>query len=198
MTKEARCVWFLSMVLVAACAGCGHRPAYSDIDTSKSSANQNQNSSAQATTAPPVTVQPGFAPVPVPGAAQPANAPPGAAQSFKRPSFIDPVKGDVKDVPNYPGAHRVNIQFGPVEGSTVASLVLQTNDSMDKISAFYEQAIRNNKWTVTDKLLDPELSEWSLKKGEENSARVQIKKDPQSQRMNIIIVRGEKIPIPPK
>jgi len=69
---------------------------------------------------------------------------------------------------------------------------------MEKITAFYEQVIKANKWTVVDKLIDPELSEWVLKKGEENSAKVQVKKDLKTSTMNIVIVRGEKLEEPAK
>ena len=87
----------------------------------------------------------------------------------------------------------MNVQFGPVEGVNTMALGLRTKDSMDKITAFYDQVIKANKWTIVDKLKDPELSEWNLKKGEENSAKVQVKKDLASGTMNIVIVRGEKL-----
>lgn len=73
------------------------------------------------------------------------------------------------------------------------SLGLRSNDPMDKIAAYYERVIKDNKWTVTDKIIDPEFSEWNLKKGDDNNAKVQVKKDQQSGAMNIVIVRAEKI-----
>jgi hypothetical protein len=73
------------------------------------------------------------------------------------------------------------------------SLGLRSGDPMDKITAFYERAIKENKWTVIDKIIDPEFSEWSLKKGDEQSAKVQVKKDEQTGAMIIVIVRGEKM-----
>ena len=65
---------------------------------------------------------------------------------------------------------------------------------MDKIAEFYERIIKENKWTVVDKVRDPEFSEWTLTKGNDNSAKVQVKKDQQSAALDIIIVRGEKLP----
>ena len=86
-----------------------------------------------------------------------------------------------------------------MQGVNSMSLGLRTGDPMDKITAFYEKVIKDNKWTVTDKIIDPELSEWSLKKGESNSAKVQVKKDEQQTSiMNIIIVRAEKMEEPAK
>jgi hypothetical protein len=73
------------------------------------------------------------------------------------------------------------------------TLVLQTADSMDLISAFYQKAIKDNQWTVVDKVIDPEMSEWTLKKGEENGAKIQVKKDPTTSKKDIVIVRGEKL-----
>ena len=78
------------------------------------------------------------------------------------------------------------------------TLALKTTDPMDKITAFYERVIRDNKWTVIDKIIDPEFSEWSLKKGEDNSAKVQVKKDQQTSAMTIVMVRGEKLAEPGK
>jgi hypothetical protein len=65
-------------------------------------------------------------------------------------------------------------------------------------ASHYERVIKDNKWTVIDKVIDPEFSEWSLKKGEGGSAKVQVKKDQQTSAMNILIVRGEKLEEPGK
>ena len=73
------------------------------------------------------------------------------------------------------------------------SLGFTTTDPMDKITAFFERVIKDNKWTVIDKIIDPEFSEWTLKKGEDNSAKVQVKKDQQTGALNIVMVRGEKL-----
>lgn len=78
------------------------------------------------------------------------------------------------------------------------SLGFTATDPMDKIAAFYEKVIKDNKWTVIDKIIDPEFSEWNLKKGEDNSAKVQIKRDQQTSLMTIVMVRGEKLEAPSK
>jgi len=111
---------------------------------------------------------------------------------------MDQAKGDIKDLPSYPRAYRVNIQVGPIQGVNTMLLTLKTTDPMDKITAFYERVIKDNKWTVIDKIIDPEFSEWSLKKGEDSSAKVEVKKDQQTRAMNIMIVRGEKLEEPGK
>jgi len=188
MNKEARWIWVLFVAVLVALAGCAHKPAYSEMDASRASTNQNQNQNrsndAQVTPSEPA-----------PGAASPTEAAqPAAAPStaFKNPSFMDQAKGDIKDLPGYPRSYRVSAQIGPLQGVNTMSLGLRSSDPMDKIAAYYERVIKENKWTVIDKIVDPEFSEWNLKKGEADSAKVQIRKDPQSNAMNIVIVRGER------
>jgi hypothetical protein len=65
---------------------------------------------------------------------------------------------------------------------------------MERITAFYEQAIKANAWTVTNKIVDSEFAEWNLKKSGDHVARVQVKKDLKTNAMNIVIVRTEKLP----
>jgi uncharacterized lipoprotein len=195
MNKEARLLCLLlAVVVIAALAGCSHKPEYSEMDANRTARNQNQkqnqNSEGQAIASTPPGVEP-------PAAAQPAPAPP-PAPVVKRPSFMDQAKGDIRDLPSYPHAYRVNMQIGPIQGVNTMVLTLKTTDPMDKITAFYERVIKDNKWTVIDKIIDPEFSEWSLKKGEDSSAKVQVKKDQQTAAMNIMIVRGEKLEEPGK
>jgi hypothetical protein len=199
MKKEARLLCSsLAVLVIAALAACSHKPSYSEMDANRASGNQNQsqkqnqnqNSEGQANASTPSAVEP--AP-----ATQPAPSPP-PAPAVKRPSFMDQAKGDIRDLPAYPRAYRVNMQVGPVQGVNTMLLTLKTTDPMDKITAFYERVIKDNNWTVIDKIIDPEFSEWSLKKGEDSSAKVQVKKDQQTRALNIMIVRGEKLEEPGK
>lgn len=192
MNKDARLVCLsLAVLVIAALAGCAHKPAYSEMDANRASGtrnqNQNQNGEGHSTASTPPAVEPPAA----------ALGPP-PAPAVKRPSFMDQAKGDIRDLPSYPRAYRVNMQIGPIQGVNTMLLTLKTTDPMDKITAFYERVIKDNKWTVIDKIIDPEFSEWSLKKGEDSSAKVQVKKDQQTRAMNIMIVRGEKLEEPDK
>lgn len=173
---------FLAWVAIATCTGCRHKPAYDEIDANRSSSIQNRNSEVQAGTTP----APGGEPSPA--ASQPAPSPP-PTQSFKTPKFI--INGNIKDLPDYPRASRVTVQIVPNQGINVMTLVLQTGDSMDAIASFYQQVIKDHKWTLVDKSIDPDMSEWILQKGEENSAKIQVKRDPTTGRMNIFVIRGE-------
>lgn len=179
----------LAIVLTMASAGCAHKPAYSDIDANKNSRSQNQNTEAQTGASQPA------AEAPQAPAAQPGPAPEPAKLTM--PAFMAP-DGTIKDVPSYPRARRDNVQIGPIQETNVMTLALHTRDSMEKVQAFYTQAIKENQWTVTDKLLDPEVSEWSLKKDENNNAKVQAKKDPKTGGTDIFLVRAQKISAQPK
>ena len=192
MNREVRllCLALLA-VAVSGLFGCAHKPAYSDLDANRSlkNQNQNQNQSAEAQAAAPAEAQ---APA---AAAQPAPVTPAP---FKSPSFLDPVSGGIKDLPAYPNASRQNVSLGPVEGVNTMSLIYVTGDQMDKITAYFARVFKENKWKVGDKIIDPEFSEWTLSKGENNSAKVQVKMDQKTRAFNIIMVRGEKMEDPKK
>lgn len=173
----------LAFVVMVASAGCAHKPAYNDIDVNKNSRNQNQNSEGQAGASPQ--------------AAAPQSPAPQPADSAKviMPSFL--VNGTIKDLPSYPRSSRAGLQIGPVQETNVMTLSLQTIDSMEKVQEFYTQVIKENQWTVSDKILDPEFSEWNLTKGLNDSAKVQARKAIKAG-IDILIVRAEKLAPQPK
>ena len=199
MNKEVRLLGLLIVTVVFAVwtGGCRQKPAYSEMDTKQGSnnqnQNQNQNQSAESQPAASIPTPPPSAPA---DAAQPA--PPPAGATINSPTFLDPSTGGIKDLPSYPGAYRVSVQIGPIQGFNTMSLGYTSGEPMAKISAFYERVIKDNKWTVMDKLVDPEFSEWNLKKGEDNTAKVQVKKDPQTNAFTIVMVRAEKETTPTK
>ena len=112
---------------------------------------------------------------------------------------MDIAKGYPKDLPNYPQASRLNLQYGPYENTDTFSIALQTSDPMDKIAAFYDQVVKSNGWTVSNRLVDPEYSEWVLTKKEDNDAKVTVQKDKQTNKSFIIVVaRTAKLPQKPQ
>ncbi len=192
MSKAVRLLFSLfALILIVASAGCSHKPAYSEIDANRTSKNQNQNSEAQTGAQPQAAAEAPQASASQPGPAQAESANP------TMPSFMN-AAGAIKDLPSYPRAVRTNVQFGPIQQATVMTLMLHTRDSMEKVQAFYTQAIKENHWTVTDKLLDPELSQWTLNKDERNNAKVEVRKDEKTGSLDISIVRAEKFAAPPK
>src|SRR6476619_4647364 len=113
MNKEARLPGLvLTVAVIAGFAGCGHKPAYSDIDANRASTNQNQNAHAegQANATAPVSTDP----VASPEARQPSPEP--TRPAFKSPTFVDQATGGIKDLPSYPKSRRISVQIGPVQG----------------------------------------------------------------------------------
>jgi len=186
MKRELRVIALLITAPILMSAGCRNKPAYSEIDANKTAKVENSNSGGQAS----VTPQPESPPAPPP--------PPPQTRQFKPPTFLDTTNGTIKDLPNYPGARRTNQIIGPAEGTNAVTIVLTAPDSMAKIAAFYEQVIKSNKWVVSNKIIDPDVSEWVLKKGEDDNAKVSVNRDSKTGQITIFIVRSEKLEQPPK
>lgn len=184
MKRESLWIVVIAIGLLSGSAGCRQKPAYNDLDPNASK-NQNRNSEKQ----------PQDSPTEVAKAAPPESSapPPPARPAFKSPSFLASNGGSIVDLPDYPGGRRESLMVGPNGGANTMTMALTTKDAMEKIVPFYEQVIKNNRWTVVDKVTDPEFSEWSLKKSGENTAKITVKKDNQTRLMTIIIVRSEKL-----
>lgn len=177
MNNRTRMVCLLlAIALVAGCGGCRHKPAYSDIDANRSPRDQNENNGGQASGQSPDSSAPA--------------SPPPQPTAVKMPRFLNIATGGIRDLPTYKPAARLNVQIGPVQGVNVMTLLLRTGDPMDRVRPFYEQGIKDNHWTIVSKTLDLELCEWMLSKGDD-SARVQIKKDIETGKLYISIVRAE-------
>ena len=185
MKRDLRVIAFLITAPILMSAAC-RKPAYSEIDANKTAKVENSNSGEQASVTPP--------PESVPS---PPSAPPQTRQ-FKPPTFLDTTNGSIKDLPSYPGARRTNQIIGPAEGTNAVTIVMTAPDSMAKIAAFYEQVIKSNKWVVSNKLIDPDVSEWVLKKGEDDNAKVSVNRDSKTGQITIFIVRSEKLEQPSK
>jgi len=186
MKSELRVIALLITAPILMSAACRNKPAYSEIDANKTAKVENSNSGEQASVTPPPQ------PTPSPVAPQPQT------RQFKPPTFLDPTDGSIKDLPSYPGARKTNQIIGPAEGTNAVTTVYTSADSMDKIAAFFERVIKSNKWVVSNKLIDPDVSEWVLKKGEDDNAKVSVNKDSKTGHMTIFMVRSEKLEQPPK
>jgi hypothetical protein len=166
-------------------AACRRKAAYSDID-----ANRSSDSKPVEQTLPETNPAPGADPQASSNSTVAASQPNAGARI---PWFVDTVNGQVKDLPNYPNALRRNVSYGPMSGQDTMSLVLETHDPMEKIAQFYDRVTKDNKWKVTDRTVDPDLSEWILKKGDNGDAKVQVQKDPrQPGVLYIVIARVER------
>jgi len=184
MKRELRVIALLITAPILMSAACRNKPAYNEIDANRAAKAENSNSGEQAS-------------VPPPPESAPAPSPPPKPQ-FRPPTFLDTTNGSIKDLPNYPGARRTNQIIGPAEGTNAVTIVMTAPDSMAKIAAFYEQVIKSNKWVVSNKLIDPDVSEWVLKKGEDDNAKVSVNRDSKTGQITIFIVRSEKLEQPAK
>jgi len=176
---------------------CGHKPAYSEVQTKDSqgpraSEQPVSNSSDQPATPPADETQ----------SAKPEQAmPPTTAQLpetapkkpvVSMPSFIDQTTGEFKDLPSYPKAYRTNLQIGPIGGAEAAMFLFETTESFQSIAAFYDKAIKKHGWTIASHIRDPEHLKWELIKGKTSEGLVEVKGDGNSNRKGIILSRAEK------
>lgn len=192
--------FLLACVICGSYIGCARKPAYSNINVNASRPDRaDQSSSEQPAEATDSGADPtGASTAPAPGGvpeaapAQPPQQKSSQQGAFKMPAFVDTQKGEVKDLPSYPGGQRLNVQYGPAPGGEMASIVLVTGASMDSISAFYDKEIKSAGWKVTLRNRDPEFSEWRVKKGETEDGGVTIRKDPEGRGRLIQIVRTSK------
>lgn len=171
-------------------AACGpHKPAYRDINTNQPATAGQQTPAITNEPPPPSANNANAGEAPQPARTQPP--------AFRIPPFMDMARGYPKDLPNYPQASTINVQYGPYENTDVFSISLRTGDSMDKVVAFYDNVIKGNGWTVANRLVDPEYAEWVLKKKEGDEAKVTVQKDKQSNRgFYIAVARTAKQPQP--
>ena len=180
-------VQLIVLVLAAglSVAACRPQPAYKDINT---------NQPAKAEPPPAPAGAPETAPSPTAGQAAPTA--PAPTQPFKPPAFMDTANGYPKDLPNYPEARVLNVQFGPQAATDMFSVAMQTHDPMDKITAFYDKVVKGNGWTVKNRVVDPEYSEWLLQKEGDNEAKVTVQKDKKTSWFVIVAARIGKQPEP--
>jgi hypothetical protein len=178
--KYSACLVVTFCLLLAACGP--KKPAYSDIQTDAEGRAINQNSNGQAAASSPELSAP--QPQPSPAAAKPAE--------FKVPEFIDSNTGQIKDLPSYPHATRVSIQYGPLQGTQTAMIVLQTKDSVDKIAAFYDRAIKTNGWKIVSDQRDQDVMKIEVHKGDKHEGLVRVIKDEKTGLVNIGLSRVEK------
>lgn len=169
-------------------SGCNRKPAYSDIKVEQPARANSESAQTANKSADPVAE--------VDQKAQAAESQPSAQpteqKKFEIPASLDTTKGEIKDIPKYPGSGVTNIQYGPLGDASVVFMVLQAKGPIEKIGEYYDKEIKRNGWTVVSNTRDPILYEWTLKKGEANEATVKITKDENSGAIYIALTRTEK------
>ena len=123
------------------------------------------------------------------GSGQNANA---GETKMKLPSFIDPAKGIITDLPPYPGARRFNMQYGPLQGVDTAMIIYMTPDPMEKVATYYEGVVKSHAWKVSSNLKEPEGIDMKLTKGGRDEAILRIKKNTEQKVTEILISRTQK------
>jgi hypothetical protein len=181
-------ITLLAVALVCAC----ERQPQENRNQGMEAVNRNTSTLADAPTPPPdAPAAAGNEEAPPVGLQPPAtnSAPPSA---MNPPSFWNPTTGEIKDLPSYPGGSRMNVQYGPLNGMDTGFIMLTTMDSMEKIAAYYDKAIKAQGWTVANKMADQEMYKVQLKKDANNEAIVQVEKQPQTKQLRIVLTRLQK------
>ena len=203
-------------VTAAFSLACNHKPAYNDVppsETEKARERAKQQAPADPQAEPAASAGSGndqAAPAQAPGSGDqqpvpsplppppPAQGEPAAAAApsteMKPPPFLDPKTGEFKDLPRYPRAARTYAQIGPINGIDAGMFVLETAATYERITQFYEQAIKQNGWTIVSKTLDPEYLKWELRKGKTSEALIEVKPAGESIRKTILLSRAERPP----
>jgi hypothetical protein len=194
-------IFFLASVIGMTSLACASRkPAYSNINTNQPERTSAENGNEQPASAASKIEEVAKAAEAQQPPASPQAQPPGSPQPDKNrfPSFLDQAKGEIRDLPSYPNATRLNLQYGSTSGYDTMVVALHTGDPVSKIAAFYDKAIKSNGWTVTATARDDEAAEWSLKKGDNHEGVVKVLKDTSARRFIVSLHRFEKLPGAPK
>jgi hypothetical protein len=179
--------FFLLTMTVAVAFACGPKePSYSNINLNK---NRSAGVSPEPVASPDASASatPGAATPPAGAATPPAPAQPGP---MKIPAFFDAQKGAIKDLPSYPESMNVNVQYGPLSNAEMATIVSETSGSMEKITQFYDKAIKSNGWTVSSETRETDRYRMNLKKGDKDAGTVQVTRNAQSKAITIVVSRS--------
>ncbi|HEX5734597.1 MAG TPA: hypothetical protein VF131_17310 [Blastocatellia bacterium] len=177
-------IMLLAVVMFAAC----ERPTSEQQNQGMQPVNRNTGTLPETPPSPEAPPAGGETPPSVP----PAETSPVQPTTLTTPAFWNSTTGDISDLPSFPGGARMSVQYGPINGMDTAFIVLSTNQPLDTIAAFYENAIKRNGWSVVNKLTDPEVYKVTLKKDASNEAIVQVEKDPQTGYRRIVLTRLQK------
>jgi len=183
--------FFLLTTMMSVAFACGPKePSYSNINLNKNNSTPVPVASPEATATPgEASPAPDAQAGPTPPAAAATSPAPAQPGPMKMPSFFDPQKGAIKDLPSYPDSMNVNLQYGPLSNAEMAMIVSETSGPMEKVTQFYDKAIKSNGWTVSSETREAERYRLNLKKGDKDAGTVQVTKNAQSKVITIIVSR---------
>lgn len=173
-----------AVIVVMTLTACKQKPAYSDMQLGPGGSN-NQNTASQPDSSLNANAGEAETAQGDSNSQTQANAP----SEVKWPSFIEQSTGKIKDLPAYPNAFITNAQYGPQKGLDTALVALQTRDAFEKVTAFYDNAIKSNGWTLVSENRDSEYYKVEFIKGQNNRGAVQIQKDSRTGTVSIGLTR---------
>jgi hypothetical protein len=91
---------------------------------------------------------------------------------------VDQKTGQIKNLPLYPHARLRGLRYGPINGTSQVSVRAITRAPFEKVTAFYDQVVKENGWTIEDNGRDANSCTWQLSRGADNRAAIRVDKDP--------------------
>src|SRR5262249_27374853 len=122
--------------------------------------------SSPAAPAPSFIPDPGSSPSPDPSASPAAT-----------PSYFDQKTGQIRNLPLYPRAKVMSVQYGPINGAPQVMLQAMCREPFEKVTAFYEAVIKDNGWIVDDNSRGTDSYTWQLSRGRTDRAAIRVDKD---------------------
>jgi len=168
----------LVLALSAALGGCRHTPSYNDIKVDSHGSTANSNAARPEPSFEPAN------PIGIPGA---APSPEASANPTATPNFLDPKTGRIRDLPLYPGAKPMGVQYGPIGGITQITLQAVTRAPFENVTAFYDKVVKDNGWTIDDNSRDTNSYTWQLSRGRSEHGAIRV--DREQDRVNISLAR---------
>jgi len=167
-------------------ASCSRTPSYSDIKVEKGGSLANANT-ARPQTAPSTEPADPLAPVPGSSPAVPASSlmpvpgssawPDPSASPAATPAYLDQKTGQIRNLPLYPRAKVMGVQYGPIGGIPQVTLQAMCRGPFEKVTAFYEKVIKDNGWIVDDNSRGSNSYTWQLSRGQTDRAAIRVDQD---------------------
>jgi len=179
-------LWWLALFLFWMLPACHHNPSYNDIKLEKAGSLANANGGRpEAGSSSPLEAAPNSPLVPVP---DPSQAPGSSAFSGPTPAYFDPKTGQIKNLPLFPGAKVRKLQYGPINGTPQVSLAAMSTAPFEKVTAFYDKAVKDNGWSIDDNSRGEKTYSWQLSRGQTDRAAIRVDKEPMG-RISISLAR---------
>ena len=185
---NGRALWLVGLLFCGLFTSCSHSPSYSDTKANKG-ANPADSNAARSEAGPSIEQVNPPAPSPSPPPAFPDSSStliPGSSPRLEgpaspsptgTPAYLDPKTGRIKDLPLYPHAKVMGLQYGPIGGVSQVTLQAMIREPFEKVTAFYDKAVKDNGWTIDDNSRGVNSYTWQLSRGATDRAAIRIDKN---------------------